>query len=444
MTGIDRYTTPQMESLWSDQAKYEVWADVEQAAAQAQGAPGPVLDSMASAPVPDPEDVARREKRTRHDVVAFLDCWRGGMTDEAAGWVHRNMTSSDLVDTANALLLRRAGRTVLLSLMTLRRNLARHALRHRDTIRVGRTHGQWAEVTTWGYRVADLAEGVERACDRLQAAVDAVSVAKLSGPVGDYKRITREQERKFTRLLGLNAPHTATQVVMRDAYADLIHACAQACNVIEAFAMEVRLGQRSEVGELAEGFGAGQRGSSAMPHKRNPIASERLCGLARLVRAQVVPVMEGVALHHERDISHSSVERVALPTALTLTHFAVRDAASLLRNLVVDAKQMYSNAEKAGRVAVSAAVKDLLVDAGVSPDTAWRAVQAEATRSRRAGRGPWAGLGDRLTDEGVAESVIDEVDEDKLRELAERPLAGQLTGDLDHVWRRMTTLAQAR
>lgn len=431
---IERYTLPEMGQVWEEAEKFNIWADVETAAAKAQGAPVEVVRQLSSPDaVPTPGEVAEAEAVTRHDVVAFVQAYRSKLTEEAGRWVHRNMTSSDLVDTANAVRLARSGGLLIDRLDDLITLATHHAIDHRDTIRIGRTHGQHAEVTSWGYRVADFVFGLDRAASRLSECLPHVSTMKLSGPVGDYKRITPRQEADAARELGLRLPDSATQVLMRDGYADFVHSCAQICSVIEAMAMEVRLGQRSEVGELAEGFAPGQRGSSAMPHKRNPITSEQLCGIARMVRAQIVPVMEGVALHHERDISHSSVERIALPTAAILTHYALTTACDLWSNLVVNRERMRENAVAAQRVSVAAAIKDMLVDWGVDPDVAWLTVH-NATAP-----GSDDSVIDRLKVEldRMAPEVSQSLDYQYLRGLTSKPLDRWLRGNTDRVFNKL-------
>lgn len=380
---IERYTKPEMERIWSDATRVRTWAVVEVEAARAQGAPDHVIRELNdNSEWPTVAECDAEEATTRHDVVAFVQVWRrkliAGGGDEAATWVHRNMTSSDLVDTAVGMRLVSSWREIDSVLSDVISTLARHAIQHRDTVRVARTHGQHAELSTWGYRVAGFARSMERARSRLLEARYQFGRGKLSGPVGDYKRITPDQERDAMSALGLTPPPVATQVVPRDGIADFVWCCAQIATALEEQALEIRLCQRSEVGEVAEGFTAGQRGSSAMPHKRNPITAERLCGLARLIRAQVVPVLEGVAMHHERDLAHSSVERVALVEAATLTHFALVEARSLWLNLVVDANRMRHHARHAADVTLSAQLREHLVANGVDSDTAWLLVHEGA------------------------------------------------------------------
>lgn len=371
---LSRYTTPAMERLWSADTKYGTWAWVETESAAAQRAPEHVVSELRNATVPTEQEVDDEELTTRHDVVAFLNCWRRGMSPEARSWVHRNMTSSDLVDTANALLMSSAALRVEASLRALHTTLTAHAYQHRNTVRIGRTHGQSAEVTTWGWRILEFVEAIDRAICRLQYLESNYAVGKLSGPVGDHKRISNVDEIRAMRALQLNHRATGSQVVMRDGYADFMFALGQAATVIGALALEVRLSARTDTGEVAEGFAAGQRGSSAMPHKKNPITAEKLSGLARLVRAQLEPVWQGIELHHERDISHSSVERIALRTAATLAEYMAVTADQMMRNLVVKSGRMLKNAQNSPELA-SAAIKDALItEYGVDPEVAWEVV----------------------------------------------------------------------
>ena len=317
---IERYTLPEMGSIWADAHKYELWRQIEILVLAAHAAAGTVPASsvgpVRAAPAPAPEAVAALEAVTGHDVIAFLSAWADNTAPrEAAAYVHFGMTSSDLLDTALALQLTEATDLLIAKSAALVGALREHALAHRDTLRAGRTHGIHAEPDVWGHRVADFAFAIARCRDRLLRARAAVAVGKLSGPVGTYSNIDPAIETRVMAELGLRPAEVATQVVFRDGIAEWVSVLALTATACEAIALEVRHGQRTEVAELAEPFGKGQKGSSAMPHKRNPVIAERICGLARIVRAQVTPVLEGMPLWHERDISHSSTERVALPDA---------------------------------------------------------------------------------------------------------------------------------
>src|SRR5947208_4188672 len=350
---IERYTLPEMGRVWSDAHKYELWCRVEtlvlEAHVKAGTVPGDALEPVRAAAPPTPERVAEIEETTQHDVIAFLSAWADNTSPrEAAAYVHYGMTSSDLLDTALALQLTEAS-DLLLARCTMLVAAARdHALAHRGTLRVGRTHGIHAEPDVWGHRVADFAFAVARCRDRLRRAREAVAVGKLSGPVGTYSNIDPAIEATVLAGLGLRPADVATQVVFRDGIAEWVSVLALLATACDAIALEVRHGQRTEVRELAEPFSAGQKGSSAMPHKKNPIRSERICGLARVVRAYVTPVTEGMALWHERDISHSSVERVALPDAAIATDYLLHLTTGLIGGLVVDAARMRANLELTG------------------------------------------------------------------------------------------------
>jgi adenylosuccinate lyase len=330
--------------------------------------------------------VAAVEAVTDHDVIAFLTAWADNTTPRsAAAYVHFGMTSSDLLDTALAVQLAEASDLLIAQATQLVAVLRDHALEHRDTLRPGRTHGIHAEPDSWGHRVADFAFAMARSRDRLVRAREAVAVGTLSGPVGSYSNIDPAVETEVVAALGLRAADVATQVVIRDGIAEWVSALAITATVCEAIALEVRHGQRTEVRELAEPFRAGQKGSSAMPHKKNPIRSERIAGLARLVRAYVTPVTEGIPLWHERDISHSSTERVALPDAAAATDFLLAQTTGLMSGLVVDVARMRSNLELTGGLMYSSAVLLELVSAGMSREDAYALIQAAAMETWDAG-----------------------------------------------------------
>src|SRR5580700_4630497 len=383
---IERYTLPEMGRVWSEAHKYELWGRVELLVLEAHARAGTVpADSIApvrSAQIPTPQAVAAVEAVTDHDVIAFLTAWADNTTPRsAAAWVHFGMTSSDLLDTALAVTLTEATDLLLTRATALVAALREHALAHRGTIRAGRTHGIHAEPDVWGHRVADFAFAVARCRDRLRHARDAVAVGKLSGPVGTYSNIDPAIEAWVLPQLGLRPAEVSTQVVFRDGIAEWACVLAMLATACEAIALEVRHGQRTEVRELAGAFSAGQKGSSSMPHKRNPIRSERICGLARVVRGYVTPVMEGMALWHERDISHSSVERVALPDAAAATDYLLHLTTGLIGGLRVNAARMRANLESTGGLIYTSSVLLDLVEAGMSREDAYALVQGAATAS---------------------------------------------------------------
>jgi adenylosuccinate lyase len=387
---IERYTLPEMGRVWSEAHKYELWCTVETLVLEAHAAAGVVpadsVEPVRKAPPPTPEAVAEIEAVTQHDVIAFLTAWADNTEPrEAAAYVHFGMTSSDLLDTALGVQLAEATDVLLHKADRLVAVLRDHALEHRATLRVGRTHGIHAEPDVWGHRVADFAFGMARSRDRLRRARAAVAVCAISGAVGTYSNIDPAVERHVAAELGLTPADVSTQVVLRDGISEWVSAVAIMATVCEAIALEVRHCQRTEVRELWEPFGKGQKGSSAMPHKKNPILSERICGLARIVRGQIVPVMEGIPLWHERDISHSSVERIALPDASTGLDYLLHLTTRLVSGLVVDVDRMRVNLESTGGLIYTSAVLLELVEMGLSREEAYALTQAAAMTTWRTG-----------------------------------------------------------
>jgi adenylosuccinate lyase len=389
---IGRYTLPDMGRVWSEAHKYQLWRRVEtlvmEAHVEAGVVPAAALDAVRRAPAPTPEAVAEIEAVTQHDVIAFLSAWADNTEPrDAAAYVHFGMTSSDLLDTALALQLVEATDLLLEKADRLVVVLRDHALEHRNTLRVGRTHGIHGEPDVWGHRVADFAYAVARSRDRIRTARSAVGVMAISGSVGTYSNIDPAVERYVAEKLGLKAADVSTQVVIRDGISEWVSALAIMATVLEAIALEVRHGQRTEVRELWEPFGKGQKGSSAMPHKKNPIMSERLAGMARIVRAQIVPVMEGIPLWHERDISHSSTERIALPDASIALDYMLNLTIRLMSGLVVDADRMRVNLESTGGLIYTSAVLLELVEMGLARDTeAYPLTQRAAMKTWETGR----------------------------------------------------------
>jgi len=413
---IERYTLPEMGRVWSEAHRYELWCRVETLVLEAQAAAGVVppeaVEPVRNAPPPTPEAVAAIEAVTQHDVIAFLTAWADNTVPrEAAAYVHFGMTSSDLLDTGLGLQLVEASDILLEKADRLVATLREHALMHRHTLRPGRTHGIHGEPDVWGHRVADFAFGMARSRDRLRRAREAVAVIAISGAVGTYSNIDPAVETHVAAALGLRPADVSTQVVLRDGISEWIAALAILATVCEAIALEVRHGQRTEVRELWEPFGAGQKGSSAMPHKKNPIMSERICGLARIVRAQVTPVLEGIPLWHERDISHSSVERIALPDAAIGTDYLVHLTDRLMSGLVVDVERMRANLDVTGGLIYTSAVLLELVEAGLSREDAYTLVQAAAMETWQSGTPFRQTLRSRAAADGRAldEARLDEV-----------------------------------
>ena len=386
---IERYTRPELRSVWSEQRKLDTWLAVELAVVEALAEAGvvpqedaAVVRERASFSV---EAVLEREKVTDHDVAAFVDVVAESV-GEAGRWVHHGLTSSDVLDTALGLQLSQAGLVLVSGARDYRDALVRRAREHVDTICVGRTHGVHAEPTTFGVKLAGFAFEANRNLQRLERAVTGVSVGALSGAVGTYSANGPEVEAAVLERLGLAREEVSTQVVPRDRHAELLGAIALAGAGLERFATEVRHLQRTEVREVEEPFRAGaQKGSSAMPHKRNPIVSERITGIARLLRGYAQAGLEDVALWHERDISHSSVERVALPDATTLLDYAQHLAIRVVDGMVVDAERMSANLELTHGALYSQRALLALVEAGRSRDDAYRVVQEAAQRAFREG-----------------------------------------------------------
>jgi len=413
---IERYTLPEMGRVWSDAHKYELWCRVETLVLEAHAAagrvPADVVEPVRQAPPPTPERVAEIEATTQHDVIAFLTAWADNTEPRsAAAYVHHGMTSSDLLDTALAVQLTDATDVLLAKADRLVAALRDHGLAHRHTLKVGRTHGVHAEPDVWGHRVADLAFAAARCRDRLRTARTAVGVVAISGAVGTYSLIDPSVERIVAEALDLRAADASTQVVLRDGISEWVAALAVFATVCEAVALEVRHGQRTEVRELSEAFGSGQKGSSAMPHKKNPIRSERIAGLARVVRAAVVPVMEGIPLWHERDISHSSTERVFLPDAAITLDYLLDLTAGLVENLVVDAERMRANLDSTGGLIYTSAVLLELVEAGMGREQSYALVQGAAMQTWQTGTPFRETLRARAAEEGVAldEARLDDI-----------------------------------
>jgi adenylosuccinate lyase len=383
---IPRYSMPEMAALFTDEARLATWLEVEILAVEAWEKLGAVPAGYAAAirgraPAVDAafvEQVAERERVTDHDVAAFVDVVQDAVGAPEGAFVHHGLTSSDVVDTALSVTLVRAADLLIEASGALVGTLKERALEHARTPMVGRTHGMHAEPTTFGVKMALYCLQADRDRRRLRRAREAIAVGKLSGAVGTYSNVDPAVEQHVCAALGL-APVPATQVIARDRHAEYLYAGASAGATIEAIATEIRHLQRTEVGEVEEPFGAGQKGSSAMPHKRNPITAERLAGLARLLRGYLGAGLENVALWHERDISHSSVERVALPDASLLTYYLLRRAERLVRGLVVDAERMHHQlVEGSLGLVFSQPVLLSLVSAGLTRDAAYRIVQRDA------------------------------------------------------------------
>ncbi|MGH9303748.1 MAG: adenylosuccinate lyase, partial [Acidimicrobiales bacterium] len=420
---IERYSLPDMAELFSDESRLRLWLEIELLAVESWSRLGVVPKEhaaacRASAPAIDAsflEKVGARERVVDHDVAAFVDVVQEAIGPPAGSWIHHGLTSADVVDTALSVTLSRAANLLIDASSALVAALRRRALEHANTAMVGRTHGMHAEPTTFGAKLALFCLQAMRDTTRLETARDAISVGKVSGAVGTYSNIDPQVEADVCAALGLR-PVPASQVIARDRHAEYLYGCAAATTTVEALAMEVRHLQRSEVGEVAEPFSQTQKGSSAMPHKHNPVVAERLCGLARVLRGNLVAGFEDVALWHERDISHSSVERIILPDSSLLTYYCLRRAAWLVRGMSVDVDRMHENlVEGSHGLVFSQPALLALVGAGVSRDDAYRIVQRDAGIAEKE-RTPLRGILERDPDLEAAlggsearSGVLDEV-----------------------------------
>jgi adenylosuccinate lyase len=382
---IPRYTRPAIGEVWSAQRKLECWLEVELAATEAWAEEGVVPREAAEAARANAaftvEAVEEREKVTDHDVAAFVDVVAGSV-GEHGRWIHYGLTSSDVLDTALALQLREAGEVVLASAGAYRDALVERALEHRDTLCVGRTHGVHAEPTTFGLRLAGFAFEADRNLARLTNAFEQLAFGKLSGAVGTYASVPPAVEARVMERLGLRREDVATQVIPRDRHAVLTSRIAIAGGGLERFATEVRNLQRTEVREVEEPFATGkQKGSSAMPHKRNPIRTERITGLARVLRGYAQTGLENIALWHERDISHSGAERVILPDATICLDYMQDLAAKVATGMTVRADRMRENLELTHGALFSQRALTALVESGMTRDEAYRIVQENAQQA---------------------------------------------------------------
>ena len=381
---IQRYTHPEMGAIWSEQRRYETWLEVELAATDAMAASGLVpaeaareLRSRAAFDIARIEDI---ERTTQHDVIAFTTAV-AEKAGPVARWLHFGLTSSDVVDTAQALQMREACGLIIKGIAALMEAVRGRAEEHRRTPMIGRTHGVHAEPMTFGVKLALWYAELQRDLDRMLRARDVVAVGKLSGAVGTFAHLDPEIEAQVCRQLGLEPAPVASQVIQRDRHAELLSAMAITAASLEKFALEIRGLQKTEIGEVEEPFGKGQKGSSAMPHKRNPIGCEQITGLARLIRANAMAAFENIALWHERDISHSSVERVILPDSFIALDHMLRRFTRIVAGMVVYPERMRENLARSRGVVFSGTVLLELAKRGVSREQAYEWVQRNAMRA---------------------------------------------------------------
>jgi adenylosuccinate lyase len=375
-----------MAGVWSEERKLACWLEVELAALSAWGELGAVpADALRTieerAQPPSPERVAELEATLQHDTAAFVDAVAETLGPEGR-WFHHGLTSSDVVDTGLALQVQEAGALLLVGVERALDAVIARAVEHRETLCIGRTHGVHAEPTTFGLKLAGWAFELDRGRERLAEALEGMRVGKLSGAVGTYAATDPGLERLACERLGLRPEAASTQVLPRDRHAALLSALALVAASLERFAVEIRHLARTEVAEAAEPFGKGQKGSSAMPHKRNPVVAERLCGLARVVRANAIVGLENVALWHERDISHSSAERIVIPDSFLALDYMLDRFAWLVEGLEVRPERMLSNLEAGHWLFFSQRVLLALVESGLERDAAYRLVQAQALRAQ--------------------------------------------------------------
>lgn len=424
---IPRYSRPEMAALFTEEAKFASWLKVEILACEA-GAELGVVPREAAVAIReragfDVAAIEERERVTDHDMAAFVDVVQASVGLPAGAWVHYGLTSSDVVDTALCSQLTKACDLMIDALVELDSAVTARAHEFRDTAMVGRTHGIHAEPTTFGAKLALWALQVRRDLERLVRARSAIAVGKLSGAVGTYSNIDPRIEDHVCAALGLT-PVPATQVIARDRHAELLYACASIGASVESFALEIRHLQRTEVGEVAEPFRSGQKGSSAMPHKRNPVKCEQLCGLARVLRSNLQAGFEDVALWHERDISHSSVERIILPDSLLLAHYVVTTFTTVVRGMTVSPARMIENLDASYGLVFSQPVLLALVESGMSRDAAYRIVQRNAMQAWEERRS----FHDLLADDAEVTAVLDD------KALAACFDLGRSLGNIDRVF----------
>ncbi|MEW6203671.1 MAG: adenylosuccinate lyase [bacterium] len=387
---IERYTLPEMGRIWSEENKFRKWLDVEIAACEAWAESGKIpadaVENIRKKAAFSVKRINEIEQKVDHDVIAFLTNIGENVGDDAR-YIHMGLTSSDVLDTATALLLKESADLILKELKELATVLRERAAEHKHTIMIGRTHGIHAEPTTFGLKLLLWHAEMMRNIHRVRHAQEAISVGKISGPVGTYSNVPPDVEEKTCRRLGIKPAPVSTQVIQRDRHAEFMSSLAITAATIEKIAVEIRHLQRTEVLEAEEFFAPEQKGSSAMPHKRNPILSERLAGLARIIRANALTALENIALWHERDISHSSVERVIFPDSCILIHYMLVKTKNLVKKLLVYPEQMKENINRTRGLIFSQRVLLALTDKGVPRENAYQIVQRNAMEA-------WKGGGD--------------------------------------------------
>ena len=404
---IGRYDVPEVSAVWSDEARLGHWLEIELLAVQAWSELGvvPAADAVACRERArfTVDAVLERERVTRHDIAAFVDVVAASIGEEGR-WIHHGLTSSDVLDTAFGLQLREAADVLLVRLERLLAVVKRQALAHRATPIIGRSHGVHAEPTSFGHKLAVWAFELDRDRERLRRAREAVSVGAISGVVGSYSAVDPRVEQIVCAGLGLTPAEASTQVIQRDRHAEFMSTLAIAASTLDSIATEIRHLARTEVREVQEPFADNQKGSSAMPHKRNPVVCERVSGLARVIRGHAVVALENVTLWHERDISHSSAERMIFPDATGLLAFMLDDLTRVIDGLVVFPERMLENLDAHGGIASSQSVLLALVEAGLARDAAYRIVQRAAAAAWDEG----ASFRERIAVDPEVRAVLDE------------------------------------
>ena len=378
---IDRYSREEMKKIWDLNSKFNYYLKVEIAVCEAYAKEGKFpkkdIEELKKKANFSVERIDEIEAEVRHDVIAFLTCVNESLGD-LAKYMHVGMTSSDVIDTAFALQIQDSGKIILKDLNDTISAMKELANKHKETVCIGRSHGIHAEIMTFGVKICSWIDILERQRDNFKHALEEIRVGQISGPVGTYSNISPKIEEVTCKHLGLKPARISTQIIARDYHAYFMQSLALIASVIEQFATEIRHLQRTEVLEVEEGFGKNQKGSSAMPHKKNPVLSENLCGLARVVRCNSLAAMENIPLWHERDISHSSAERIIFPDSLTLVDFMLNRFKCIVENLVVHEKNMLKNTDKFGGIVYSQKVLLELVEKGLTREEAYRIVQRNA------------------------------------------------------------------
>ncbi len=386
---IDRYSRKEMKNIWELEQKFQYYLKVELAVCEAYSKLGKIpsenLNDIKEKASFSVERIDEIEKEVKHDVIAFLTNINESVGEDNAKYIHMGLTSSDVIDTAFALQIVDSSKIILQDLTELLTILKEMAFKYKDTVCIGRSHGVHAEITTFGFKLLNWLDSTERAKKSFEYALDEVAVGQISGPVGTYSNVSPEVEKLACEILHLPPAKISTQIISRDRHAKFMAALASIAAIIEQFATEIRHLQKTEVREVEEGFGKEQKGSSAMPHKKNPVLCENLCGLARVVRSNMITAFENINLWHERDISHSSAERIIFPDSLCLVDFMLHRFIGVMKNLVVHEENMLKNTELYGGITYSQKVLLKLVEKGYTREDAYRIVQKHALAALNGG-----------------------------------------------------------